>query len=268
MKDYYEENKKAWDEFAVIHYNSDNYNVKEFLAGQTTLKTYELKELADVKGKNLLHLQCHFGLDTLSWAREGAIVTGVDFSSDAIDIARKLTTKANLQATFIQSNIYDLEKNLSKKFDIVYTSIGVLCWLHDLKRWAEIISHFLKSGGIFYIAEIHPFSMVFDEESKNDLKVKYDYFHNPTPMEFDIHGSYAVPDAETVQKKEYEWSHSLSDIINSIIQAGLKIEFLNEYPFTCYEAFPFAKKEENGYWYLQNITGQIPLLFTLKAIKE
>ncbi|NHJ88093.1 MAG: methyltransferase domain-containing protein [Asgard group archaeon] len=266
--DYFKANKSLWDEYAQIHYDSDNYSVKEFLSGETTLKSYELKELGDVKGKNLLHLQCHFGLDTLSWAREGAIVTGVDFSDVGIRIARSLAKEVNLDANFICSNIYDLPDALEGKFDIVYTSIGVICWLPDLFKWAKIISHFLKPGGIFYFAEIHPFSMVFDECAETELTIKYDYFTTSEPLKFDIEGgTYAVPDAKLDSKESFEWQHSLSEIINALLQAGLHLEFFNEYPYTCYQAFPFAEKEDDGYFYLKNQKAQIPLLFTLKATK-
>lgn len=271
-KKYFEANKELWDRFARLHYEteSDDYSVTSFLEGQSTLKSYELKEMGNVKGKSLLHLQCHFGLDTLSWAREGAIVTGIDLSSDGIRLAKLLTERANLKATFIESNIYDLPKLLSEKFDIVYTSIGVLCWLNDLKEWGRIIGNYLKSGGFFYIAEIHPFSYVFDNESRDikDLQVFYDYFHNPEPFEFDSDGTYASIETNFEPKKQYEWAHSISEIINSLIEAGLRIEFLNEYPFTVWKQFPFAELGENGYYRLKNQKAEIPLLFTLKAIKE
>ncbi|MHA1187498.1 MAG: class I SAM-dependent methyltransferase, partial [Candidatus Heimdallarchaeota archaeon] len=155
---YFEANKKMWNEFAKEHFKteSNHYNVREFLEGKTTLRKYELEEVGDVKGKKLLHLQCHFGLDTLSWEREGAIVTGVDFSDEAIKLAKQLNKQANLKGDFILSNVYDLPNVLNEKFDVVYTSVGVLCWLNDLKKWAEVIAYFLKSGGIFYIHDGHP----------------------------------------------------------------------------------------------------------------
>ncbi len=190
MDEYYSANKKVWDEFAKIHFKSEHYRVKEFLAGETSLKPYELEDIGkEVKGKTLLHLQCHFGLDTLSWAREGAKVTGVDFSSDAVKLATHLAEEINIDAKFIQSNIYDLPDVLDEQFDFVYTSIGVLCWLHDIDRWGEIIAHFLKPGGVFYIAELHPFSMVFDKEHKKEESSEDDYFHNPEPMEFKVEGT-------------------------------------------------------------------------------
>lgn len=268
MAQFYNENKKAWDEFARIHFQSDHYRVKEFLKGESSLKTIELEELTDVKGKTLIHLQCHFGLDTLSWAREGAIVTGVDFSKEAIELAKTLAQKASINAKFIESNIYDIPEKINEKFDVVYTSFGVICWLHDIKKWAEIIASLLKPGGTFYFAEFHPFAMVFDDEHKKELTLRYNYFHNPEPMKFEIEGTYADKNAKIDQKTEYEWAHSMSDIINAIINAGLKIDFVNEYPFTCYEAFPFTEKDSDGYWRLKNQKAEIPLIFTLKARKE
>lgn len=270
-KNYFDANKELWDEFAKLHYEteSEGYNVKSFLEGQTTLKSYELKEMGNVKGKSILHLQCHFGLDTLSWAREGAIVTGIDISSEGIRLAKLLAKKAMLEANFFESNLYDLPNVLSEKFDIVYTSIGVLVWLNDLKEWGRIIANFLKPGGFFYIAEIHPFSMVFDNETEGikDLQVYSDYFHDPKPLEFVADGSYATEGVKMEPKKEYEWAHSMSDIINSLIQAGLRIEFLNEYPYSVWKQFSFSKRETDGFFHLINQKAEIPLLFTLKAVK-
>jgi len=269
-KKHLDANKKLWNEYAKAHYNSvdDEYNVNEFLAGKTTLRPFEIKEVGDVKGKTLLHLQCHFGLDTLSWVREGAIATGVDFSDDAMKFAPMLAERAGLKANFVQTDIYKLKDNLDGKFDIVYTSIGVLCWLNDMEKWAEIIAHFLKPGGMFYIAEIHPFSMVFDEEHEKELTIKYDYFHDPEPLEFETDRTYAVEKPEFGVLKEYEWNHSVSDIVNALIKAGLEIQFFNEYPFTCWKSYPFAEKDPDGYWRLKNQKADIPLLFSIKAIKK
>ncbi|NHJ31881.1 MAG: class I SAM-dependent methyltransferase [Asgard group archaeon] len=270
-KKYFDANKELWDEFAKLHYETetDGYSVKSFLEGQSTLKPFELEEMGDVKGKTLLHLQCHFGLDTLSWAREGAIVTGIDISSEGIRLAKLLAKQANLDGKFVETNLYDLPEVLSGKFDIVYTSTGVLCWLNDLKEWGKIIASYLKPGGFFYIAEIHPFSIVFDNETKDikNLQVYYNYFHNPEPMEFTADGSYASDNAKIKPKKEYEWAHSMSDIVNSLIEAGLKIEFLNEYNFSVWNQFPFMERSEDGYYRLKNQKADIPLLFTLKATK-
>lgn len=267
LQKFFEANRKMWDEFAKIHIDSETYGTKDFLQGKTTLKSIELEELGDVQGKTLLHLQCHFGLDTLSWAREGAKVIGVDFSGEAIRLARELTEKTGLEAKFIRSNIYELSEVLQEKFDIVFTSYGVLCWLPDLTRWAEIASHFLKSGGTFYIAEFHPFLWVFDNEASDDFVLKYTYFHKPEPYEFNVDGSYAGPDAKIEPCVDYEWAHGMGDVINSIIQAGLQIQFLHEFPKSCFQQFPFFEKREDGYWYYDSSEIQLPLVYSIKALK-
>jgi len=269
-KKYFDANKERWDERARVWYERDHedMSVKSFLEGETTLKPYELKEMGNVEGKTLLHLQCNFGLDTLSWAREGAIVTGIDISSEGIRLAKVVAKQAKLESNFIESNLYNLPKVLTEKFDIVYTSIGVLHWLNDLKEWGKIIANYLKPDGFFYIAEIHPISMIFEDnwfgKSQNikGLQLYYDYFHDPKPRE-------SISDwiDKTNPKKEYWWAHSMSDIINSLIEVGLRIEFLNEYPFTVWKQYPFAERELDGYYRLKNQKAEIPLLFTLKAVK-
>lgn len=258
-----------WDEFAKANYQAENefYSVKAFLEGKSSLRSFELDEIGDVKNKTLLHLQCHFGLDTLSWAREGAKVTGIDFSGEAIRLAKTLASKAKLSATFIQTNLYELPKVLSMKFDIVYTSIGVLCWLNDLKKWAEIISHFLKKGGFFYITDGHPVKNMFDNDHPKELQLKFNYFPIQEPMEFIAEGSYASSEPHMKPHKEYEWNHSISEIINSLIQAGLKIESFNEYPYSPYPMFNFSTKDQKGYYRLINQKAEIPLIYSLKALK-
>jgi 2-polyprenyl-3-methyl-5-hydroxy-6-metoxy-1,4-benzoquinol methylase len=267
LEKYFEANRKMWDEFAKLHIHSKTYGTKEFLEGQTTLKSIELEELGDVQDKTLLHLQCHFGLDTLSWAREGAEVTGVDFSGKAIDLARELADKTGLEARFIQSNVYDLSEVLDEKFDIVFTSYGVHCWLPDLTRWAKICAHFLKPGGTFYIAEFHPFMWVFDDEAKDEFRLKYSYFHNPEPEKFDVDGSYAGSDLKIEKCVDYEWAHGMGDVITAIIHAGLQIQFLHEFPKSCFQQFPFLEKEDDGYWYYNNPKIQLPLVYSIKATK-
>jgi SAM-dependent methyltransferase len=204
-------------------------------------------------------------MDTLSWARLGAKVTGVDFSDKAIDIARSLSKELAIEADFICSNIYEIPGNLNGEFDIIYTSAGVLGWLSDLKKWAEIISHYLKPGGFFYILESHPSSHVYDDsENVTELKVEYSYFHSPEPMKWEIEGSYAGAQTGS-QYTSYEWTHSLGDIINSLISSGLRIEFLHEFPILFFKGLPFMRKDEDGWWRIKG--DKIPLIFTLKATR-
>lgn len=268
MNNYIESNRDHWNEIAPINARSDFYNVEGFKKGKLSLLPIEREELGDVKGLSLLHLQCHFGLDTLSWARLGAKVTGVDFSETSIDLARSISRETGLDATFICSDIHDLPNRLDETFDIVFTSYGVLLWLPDLFKWAALVSRFLKPGGTFYIVELHPFINVFDnEKGVTDFNVRYPYFHSPTPYKWESESSYADKDAG-LTLPSYEWVHGMGDIVNALISAGLKIEFLHEFPYCCYERFPFMEKGSDG---LYRMTGEkekmIPLMFSIKAIK-
>ncbi len=268
MEDYLRANRDNWDELVAIHEKSKYYDLDGFKSGKSSLKSIELEELGNVSGKSLLHLQCHFGLDTLSWARLGAKVTGVDFSDKAIALARSLSKELGIEAAFVCSDVYDLPKAHSGKFDIVFTSYGVLCWLPDIGRWARVVSQFIEQGGTFFIVEHHPFVNVFyGEADAVDLRATSAYFHSQEPlMEAPGTGTYADPAAE-IHTPEYEWVHSLGDIVNSLVSSGLKIEYLHEFPFTDYRAFPFLEQRADGWWSLKQGKAQIPLLFSLKATK-
>lgn len=270
MKDdkYMNINLKRWNELVDINAQSKLYDIEAFKAGKSSLHYIERKELGDVKGKTLLHLQCHFGMDTLSWARLGANVTGVDYSGNAINLAKELSKELKIPARFIQSNLYNIGDVIKEKFDIVYTSYGVLCWLPDLKQWAEIISHFLKPGGTFYIAEGHPLLWIFDNEDPAEFKMVRSYFSRSEPYSFDVDGSYAESDVKIESQKDYEWAHGMGDIITSIIDAGLQIRFLHEHAKFPFQLFPFFKKSEEGYWVYDNPEIQFPLMFSIMATKD
>src|SRR5271154_4600307 len=171
-------NLDAWNQMAGIHAASRGYRLAEFKAGENVLKPIELREVGDVRGKSLLHLQCHFGLDTMSWARLGAEVTGLDFSDEAIKLARSLSDELRIPARFICADIYDTASVIDDTFDVVFTSYGAITWLPDLRRWAQIIAHTLKPGGFFYIADLHPFASIFNnEDHASTLAIQYPYFH-------------------------------------------------------------------------------------------
>ena len=262
MNKHMETNRDLWDGWARINVKSKFYDVDGFKSGETSLRSVEIEELGDVSGKSLLHLQCHFGLDTLSWARKGAQVTGVDFSGEAVSIARSLSKDLGIEAEFICSNIYDLPKILDRQFDIVFTSYGALCWLSDIDRWAEIVKHFLKPGGIFYVIEFHPFINVLDyEEGK---RIENTYFYNPEPINYQVKGSYADPDDDFVSSA-YEWAHGLGDIVTALTSAGLKIEFMHEFAFSPYGCFPFVEETEPGKYMLKDRPNTMPLTFSIRA---
>lgn len=266
MNKFEETNKNLWNELTDVHIKS--YGIDKFKNGKSSIDQIQLNEIGDVRGKSLLHLQCHFGLDTLSWAREGAIVTGVDFSEKSIAYANQLKEELNIKAKFICCNIYDLKSLLDERFDIVYTSQGVLCWLKNLNEWAKLIHHFLRPGGIFYIMEGHPITHIFNDERRGKLEIIYPYFHSKEPTKWD--DDYPDYSDETYIPKNpsYEWLWSISDIINSLIKAGLQIEFIHEFDKLFYKGFPDMECDKNGWWYFPDYIDQIPLIFTLRAKKE
>ena len=261
-------NRVRWNELAPIHYRSAFYDVARFKAGHSRLDRTEREELGDVAGKSLLHLQCHFGLDTLSWARLGATVTGVDYAETAIALAQSLSAETGVPATFICADVYELPDVLSGRFDIVYTSYGVLSWLPDLPRWAAVIAHFLTPGGTFYIVEAHPFAWVFDDAATaTELQVRYPYFPSGAPLTAEVQGSYADPTAQVTHTVEHCWPHPLSDILTALLGAGLQIEFLHEFPHAAWQMFPFMEANAAGVWQLTGPRPAIPLTFSLKATK-
>jgi len=266
-KDYMESNKRLWNEKTPIHVESDMYDVAGFRKGKNSLRSIELEELGDVSGKTMLHLQCHFGQDTLSWARLGAKVTGVDFSDKAIAYAKKLSSEIGIEAKFICCDIYELDRKLKGQFDIVFTSYGVLAWLPDLKEWARIISHFLKHDGIFYIVECHPYGNIFADENVQDLEVRYPYFQGLQPMHFPPGPTYTNRNSQ-LKNPSCEWFHTMSDILNSLIGNSLSIQFVHEFPFCVYQGLPFLEKGADGWWYLPNSRKDVPLLFSLMAKKS
>jgi ubiquinone/menaquinone biosynthesis C-methylase UbiE len=244
------------------------YNVEGFKAGGIKLYPLERSELGDVHGNTMLHLQCHFGLDTLSWARLGAIVTGMDFSPVAIAQARALAADLQIEARFIESTVYDLPDVLDETFDIVFTSYGVVGWLPDIRRWASVVARYVKPGGTFYIAEIHPMSQVLDDDPNvTDLRVRYGYFDDAPVYVDERDGTYADADAKFENRLSYNFQHSMGEIVTSLIDAGLQIEFLHEWPFTVYPALPGATKGDDGYWHLASGEGLVPMLFSLRAHK-
>lgn len=262
MINYSKINKKWWNDVVPIHARSKLYNLAGFKKGKSSLQSLEIKELGNIKGKTILHLLCHFGMDTLSFARIGAKATGVDLSDKAIEFAQRLSKEINTPAEFICSDVYKLPKVLKKKYDIIFASYGVLCWLSDIKKFAKIVSHFLNKGGIFYIVELHPFTNILSY----DFKISYKYF-DKTPSMDDSSGTYANWNAD-IKSPTYLWSYTISDIINSLTEEGLKIDYLHEFPFTMYNQFPgFMKQNKKGQYVLKNKEIQIPLLFSLKAIK-
>ncbi len=262
-------NRERWNELAALHARSEFYDLDGFRAGKETLRPLEVAELGDVTGKTLLHLQCHLGLDSLSWARRGACVTAVDYAEAAVAAARDLARELDLPAEFVCADVNDLPQVLTGNFDIVFTSYGVLCWLPDLRRWAEVIAHFLKPGGTFYMVETHPFANVFDDRpGVAELRAVYPYFHKPEPDKVESRGSYADRGARVEHATSYQWTHGLGEILSALTGAGLRLEFVHEFPESMFGILPGMARQADGWWRLNEGHGIIPLLFSVKCSRD
>lgn len=262
-KKYFEYNKQLWNDRVGSHINSKFYNVKGFKAGKTSLNKTELAEIGDVSGKKILHLQCHFGLDTISLSRMGAIATGVDFSDEAVNAARQLSADLKTDTRFILSNIYDLKEHLNEKFDMVFTSYGTIGWLPDLDHWAGIISHFLKKGGRFYMIDFHPVLWMFDNVT---FDIKYSYF-NTGPIREEVRGSYANRFGEDTAI-EYGWNHSISELLNALLKNGLTLEFFNEFAYSSYNVFHDMEQGSRGQWRFRHFGNKMPMMYSIMSIKH
>ncbi len=260
---YFNENKKIWNERVEVHLNSSFYAHSDFLAGKSSLTEIEANALGDVAGKTMLHLQCHFGQDSLSWARQGAKVTGIDFSENAINTARRVNEELGLNAHFLQSDVYSLTDVLEGQFDIVFTTFGAIPWLPDLEKWADIVNHFLKPGGIFYIAEFHPAFYLFNFDNH---KVEYGYFTEQNPYAEEISGTYADRYAG-IQGKEFFWNHGLSEVMMPLVKRGLQVLDFQEFDFSPYQCCPNMVEREPGRFVWGNFGVRLPHIFSLKMKK-
>jgi ubiquinone/menaquinone biosynthesis C-methylase UbiE len=262
-------NRALWDEWTAIHEGSEFYDLDGFRRGGIRIAEHEIEEIGPVEGQTLLHLQCHFGIDTLSWARLGARPTGVDFSPKAVALARSLASELGLDARFVESDVYRLPDVLDETFDVVYTSNGVLGWLPDIRRWAEVVARFVKPGGRFYVLEIHPVAQAFENEGvqPGELRLTYPYWEHRNPLAFETRGSYADEAAHVETPMEYGWDHSLGEIVTALADAGLRIRKLREYPFVNWK-LDFCVQAPDGTWRLPPGDGELPLMFSILATKD
>ncbi len=260
--DYIAINKELWNNKVETHYNSDFYNVDEFVKGKSSLNSIELELLGNIEGENVLHLQCHFGLDSLSLARLGAKVTAVDFSEEAIAKAQELNQKLGLDVEFILSDIYGIHEVLDKEFDIVFASYGTIGWLPDIQKWADIVSRFLKKGGSLVFAEFHPVVWTFSYDFKT---VEYGYFNTGEIAE-EIEGTYTDKNA-AIRNKSISWNHTLSDVIQALINSGLKIETFQEFNYSPYPIFKENTEISENRFAVKGLEDKLPLVYALKAVK-
>jgi ubiquinone/menaquinone biosynthesis C-methylase UbiE len=256
-------NKETWNKKTDIHIRSDFYDMNGFLNGNTSLNEIELKLLGNIKGKRVLHLQCHFGQDTISLQKLGASVVGIDLSDNAIKTAKEIATQVNSNSSFICCNIYDLPNYLNEEFDIVYTSYGTISWLPDMDKWAKIISRFLKPNGKFIFVEFHPVVWMFDDRFE---KVGYDYFNTGAIIETES-GTYADKSAPITQTS-VNWNHSISEVVNALLKNGLTLNALEEYDYSPYNCFANTIEIEPKKYTIKHIEKKIPMVYALVATKK
>lgn len=258
-------NKSLWDQKSEIHYSSEFYDNESFIAGRNSLDPIVLKYLPEVQDKKILHLQCHFGQDSISLARMGASVTGIDLSKVSIDLARSLNEKTGMDVKFIESNVYDIREHLDDTFDLIFTSYGAICWLPDLKEWASLINYYLKSGGMFYMAEFHPYIYTLDFKK---LTISYPYFNIDQKAYIETETGTYADFAAGINADEVFWLHSLDEVFNSLMETGLELKLFKEYPYSPYDCFEHTREIEPGKYCIGDFGVPLPHTYALQFTKK
>ena len=267
-------NLANWNERAAIHATSATYDL-DGLAGDpqrlSGVVAFDATRLTDVAGRRLLHLQCHIGTDTVSWARLGAEVTGLDFSEPALATARDLAERSGVRARFVQADLYDAAEALEgENFDIVYTGVGALNWLADVPRWARLVATLLAPGGRLYLRECHPMlATLSDTSGPGEFVVEYPYFFTPEPLSWDEDTTYTGDETKLVNTRNYEWQHPLAEVVQALLDAGLALRSLEEHRFLEWPFWPWMEPAERGTFVLPApLRDQVPLMYSLLASKN
>ena len=262
-------NRDYWDERAA--FNAKNWDVEGFLADAgrlTAMVEADRHEVGEVQGKSLIHLQCHFGLDTLAWARLGARVTGVDFARQAIVLARDLAARAGLAARFVEAELYQAPAAVRETFDVVYTSGGALCWLPDIRRWAAVVGALLEPGGLLYLHEAHPVLWALeDERADRELVIGLPYFEPDQPKRWDDLPAWDPERPRLSHRTQYVWAHGLGEILSALLEAGLVIQSFKEHRRCLWQALHFMVQDRDGWWVLPEHQERLPLMYSLRALK-
>ena len=268
--DWREANRAHWDESVGVHLGPGGYDLSALRAGRGQLHEIEEKELGDVRGLRILHLQCHFGCDSLILAQRGAEVVGLDFSRPAIEAARNLAAELALtaRAQFIEADLYDAPAAVAgpASFDRVFVTWGAICWLPDIWRWAEIVTHFLKPGGSLYLAEGHPAALVFDDAAAlpSGLPGYFAAYFGREPVVIDDARDYADPGARLTNVRQYTWIHPLGDVVSALIAAGLRLEWLHEHDCIPWQMFGCLVRDSSRLYRWPD-RPWLPLAFSLAA---
>jgi SAM-dependent methyltransferase len=267
---YYRDNLAAWDERAPAHARADGYKVRNFREDAAYLSDvvrFDIPLLGDVSGLDGVHLQCHIGTDTISLARRGARMTGLDFSSESLAQARTLARESDADVDFVQSDVYASVDALGReRFDFVFTGIGALCWLPDVRRWARVVHDLLRPGGFVFIREGHPMLWAMDEAVDDDLVAGYPYFEVATPVTDEHDGSYLPVDTTFRADVSHSWNHGIGETVMALLDTGMALDLLIEHDSCPWEALPGKMAEGgDGEWRLLERPERLPLTYTLRA---
>ncbi len=269
LDEYRQANLDNWNERTGIHAASRLYNLEKYVSDPDRISDvvqFDVPDLGDLTGKTLLHLQCHIGTDTISLARLGATVTGVDFSPEAIMTARKLSVDSGTSARFEVAELCDTPQVIKETFDVVYTGVGALTWLPHIAAWGRVVSSMLKPGGTLFIREFHPMLWTIDDEREDgELIVKYPYFETPA-LKFENEYSYSDGDKLT-NSVNYEWNHGLGEIVMALLDNGLQLQLLREHKFAESQNLPSMVRDEGDRWKLPRGEDRVPLMYTIRAVK-
>ena len=261
--DYLNINKACWNERTDVHFESQTYDVKNFIKGGNALNSIELDLLGDITGKKILHLQCHFGKDTISLSRMGAHVTGIDFSEKAIERAQELAKLTQSNTRFILSDVYGLPEVLEEKFDIVFTSYGTIGWLPDIDRWSAVVSHFLRPEGTFIFAEFHPVVWMMSDDFS---RIQYRYFKDEAIVE---ESDTTYTDGQMSKSmRSVGWNHGLAEVVQALLKQGLQLDSLKEFDYSPYDCFDKVVAVAPGKYQIQGLENKIPMVYALKATQQ
>ena len=270
LDQYRETNRSHWDSTVDIHYGSEEYGISRFVDDPNfvgEVVSFDKAKMPDLDGKKLIHLQCHIGTDTIGLARLGADVTGVDFSEKSIEAARRLSDESGTPGRFVLSELYDSPAAISEKFDVVYTGVGAICWLPDIQGWAKVVASFLEEGGFFYMREGHPVMWSLDDEREDDeLVIKYPYFSQTEPVKFVEETTYAG-DGLLSSPVIYDWNHGMAEVLQALIDAGLRIDQVEEYDALEWESGAINELGEDGMCRLKEGRERLPVMWSVLATK-
>ncbi len=274
MEDYRIVNKANWDERVPAHVASPDYGVARFAEDPGFLShvvRFDVPRLGDIAGLRGVHLQCHIGTDTISLARLGASMTGLDFSAPAVEQARRLAVQAGADASFVEADVYSATEVLGRGvFGLVYTGVGALCWLPSIRRWAGQVSGLLRPGGRLFLRECHPVLWALDDTRADDLLVlRYPYVERDEPMVFDEAGTYVETDVVFEHTRTEEWNHGLGEIVTALLDSGMEITALAEHDSVPWQALPaMTEQAGTGEWQLASQPWRLPHSYTLQAVKR